>query len=109
MTKNEVLKIIDEVMNNREIDSIRNAILAIRDKVIDYPEHSPEHSEEFTESFYSEMLHCTIKCPNDVVALKLRGHTELHCTFPFFPEAKYVCIDTTEKIDTGEYGAYWYE
>lgn len=105
MTKNEVLKIIDEVMNNREIDSIRNAILAIRDKVIDYP----EYSEEFTGSFYSEMLHCTIKCPNDVVALKLRGHTELHCISPYFPGAKYVCIDTNAKIDTGAYGEYWYE
>ena len=33
MKKSEVLEIIDEVMNNREIDSIRNAILAIRDTV----------------------------------------------------------------------------
>ena len=38
MEKSEVLKIIDEVMNNREVDSIRNAILAIRDKVIEAPE-----------------------------------------------------------------------
>lgn len=86
MTKNEVLKIIDEVMNNREIDSIRNAILAIRDKVIDYPDIG---------EYYAK--------------LKLRGHNDLYCTSPFFPEAKYVCIDTAEKIDTGEYGAYWFE
>lgn len=32
-----VINAIDEVMNNREIDSIRNAILAIRDKVLEIP------------------------------------------------------------------------
>lgn len=104
MTKNEVLKIIDEVMNNREIDSIRNAILAIRDKVIDYP----ECSEGITD-FYSEMLGCTIKCLDGVVALELRGHNELNCISPHFPDAKYVCIDTNMKLDTDDYGAYWFE
>lgn len=96
MTKNEVLKIIDEVMNNREIDSIRNAILAIRDKVNDYPEYS-KVSKEVTD------------LGEHYAKLKLRGHNNLHCTSPFFPEAKYVCIDTAEKIDTGLYGAYWFE
>ena len=33
VSKDEVMQIIDNVMNNREIDSIRNAILAIRDGV----------------------------------------------------------------------------
>ena len=45
MNKKEVLKIIDEVMNNREIDSIRNAILAIRDKVIDAPDERGQEAQ----------------------------------------------------------------
>lgn len=84
MRKEEVLKIIDEVMNNREIDSIRNAILAIRDKVIEMPE-------------------------NGIVKLELTTNNELWCTMPWFPGARYICIDTAEYNDHGERGAYWYE
>jgi len=84
MSKDEVLKIIDEVMNNREIDSIRNAILAIRDKVIDF--NDDDH----------------------VVRLELRGG-ELNCVGEYYPWSQYVCIDTSMKIDTGIYGGYWYE
>ena len=85
--KNDVLKIIDEVMNNREIDSIRNAILAIRDKVIEMP------------------------CENDDSYARLRLWTknELCCTVNYFDGAKYVVIDTTEKVDTGVRGTYRYE
>ena len=86
MKKSEVLKIIDEVMSNREIDSIRNAILAIRDKVIDY--------DDWNEEYYAR--------------LKLRGNG-ISCIEQPFEGAKYVCIDTCEKIDTGEYGRLWYE
>lgn len=89
MTKSEVLQIIDEVMYNREIDSYRNAILAIRDKVINYPECPPDYSR--------------------FAKLELRGHNDLYCISPIFPEAKYVCIDTAHKIYTGNYGAYWFE
>ena len=85
MKKSEVLKIIDEVMNNREIDSIRNAILAIRDKVIELSDDQ------------------------DVTKIKLRENNELCCTGPWFDGAQYVVIDQMEKIDTGLYGAYWYE
>ena len=85
MKKNEVLKIIDEVMNNREIDSIRNAILAIRNKVVEFPED------------------------DSYVELELAGNNELYCTSPYFDGAKRVCIATSEKLDTGIRGAYWYE
>ena len=91
MKKEEVLSIIDEVMNNREIDSIRNAILAIRDKIIEIPDDSDDWTKEY------------------VARLKLRGNNELHNTGVFFDGAEYVCIDTMEKIDTGIYGAIWYE
>jgi len=87
MKKSEVINIIDEVMNNREIDSVRNAILAIRDKVIELEDNESD---------------CCAK-------LKLRGNSELFVVSPYFEGAKYVCIDTCEKIDTGEYGAIWYE
>ena len=87
MKKEEVLKIIDEVMNNREIDSIRNAILAIRDKVIELPDMS---DDGFTARLW------------------LRGE-EMHCISPYFEGAKYVCIDTCMKLDSHMYGAYWYE
>jgi len=88
MKKSEVINIIDEVMNNREIDSIRNAILAIRDKVIELEDD--KKSVNFAK-------------------LELRGDNELFTVSPYFEGAKYVCIDTYEKIDTGEYGAIWYE
>ena len=88
MKKAEVLNIIDEVMNNREIDSIRNAILAIRDKVIELEDDT--ESESFAK-------------------LKLRGNNELFTVSPYFDGAKYVCIDTYAKVDTGLYGEIWYE
>lgn len=89
MKKQEVLNIIDEVMNNREIDSIRNAILAIRDKVIDF------NDDDWTKDY--------------VARLKLHGNNPLCCCCDYFEGAEYICIDTLEKIDTGIYGAYWYE
>lgn len=88
MKKQEVLNIIDEVMNNREIDSIRNAILAIRDKVIELDD------EDWTSEY--------------VATLKLRGDNEPYITFPYFKGAKYIHIDMLEKIDTGEYGSISY-
>ncbi len=84
MTKAQVLNIIDEVMNNREIDSIRNAILAIRDKVIDLPDSE------------------------NAVTLTLRGDNPLQETIPWSEGCKYVRIDTFEKIDTGIYGSIEY-
>lgn len=86
MKKSDVMNIIDEVMNNREIDSIRNAILAIRDKVALLPD-----ADEWTAE------------------LNLRGNNELACYFPWFDGAKKICIDTSVKNDTNDYGAYWYE
>lgn len=89
MRKQEVLNIIDEVMNNREIDSIRNAILAIRDKVIEFDD------DDWTKDY--------------VARLKLRGDAPLHCCGDYFEGAEYICIDTMVKVETGIYGAYWYE
>ncbi len=85
MRKADVIKAIDEVMNNREIDSIRNAILAIRDKV-------------------SEMDDVHVS----VARLPLRGK-EINCIGEYFEGADYLVVDTFYKIDTGIYGAYWYE
>lgn len=94
--KNRVLEIIDSVMNNREIDSIRNAILAIRDKIIDEPEPELCIDTSFT----------TVK-----IALRQRN--------AFLPEtgidgssidgAKYAIFNMSEKIDTGLYGSVSYE
>jgi len=84
MTKAQVLNVIDEVMNNREIDSIRNAILAIRDKVIDLPDNE------------------------DAVTLKLRGDNPLYETISWREGCKYVRINTFEKLDTGIYGTIEY-
>jgi hypothetical protein len=87
MKKEDVLKIIDEVMNNREIDSIRNAILAIRDKVIDY--------DDWTDNYTATLI--------------LRGKNPLRCYGDYFEGATKICIDTTAKNDTRDYGGYWYE
>ena len=89
--KDDVLKVIDEVMNNREIDSIRNAILAIRDKVLALDDEDDDWTKDY------------------VARLKLRGDNEICPVGDYFNGAKYVCIDTTYKIDTRVYGAYWYE
>lgn len=85
--KETVIKIIDEVMNNREIDSIRNAILAIRDKVVDV--------EGIGEG--------------GIIKLPLRGKNPLYCVEPYHEGATKVCIDVNEKLDTGVYGSLWYE
>lgn len=88
MLKSDVIKIIDEVMNNREIDSIRNAILAIRDKVIEYGDEIEEIDKP--------------------VKITLRGG-EPSFTNYYFEDAKYICFDPSEKIDTKQYGTIWYE
>lgn len=105
-TKENVLNIIDEVMNNREIDSIRNAILAIRDKVkeLDEVNDVADVSDDGT---------IIIKELGSIVKVPLRGGSEL-CEVSFDdpeekPLYKYVCLDTCRKIDTGIYGAMWYE
>ena len=61
MNKNDVLKIIDEVMNNREIDSIRNAILAIRDKVIDAPDKREREAQWVKNIRHENFIVCS-KC-----------------------------------------------
>ena len=83
--KYDVLRIIDGVMNNREIGSIRNAILSIREQVLDLDD----------DKYYAR--------------LKLATRNELCCATPYYDGAEYVVIDTTYKIDSGERGAYWYE
>jgi len=86
MKKDEVLKAIDEVMNNREIDSIRNAILAIRDKVLEMEDDSDHYA-----------------------VLKLRGDNEPYVTIPFAKGDTHMIIDTWAKMDDGEYGEIMYE
>ena len=90
MKKDNVLKIIDEVMNNREIDSIRNAILAIRDKVLEMPDDNDEWEKDY------------------VADLKLRGDCPLNIAIPYFDGANRVRIDTCAKLDTGIYGEIYY-
>ena len=90
MRKQDALKICDEVMNNRDVDSIRNAILSIKSKIMACHENGHEPSEYRA-------------------TLRLRGKNPLYCTGKdYYEGAKYINIDTAEKIDTGEYGAYWY-
>ena len=89
MKKTDVLTVIDDVMNNREIDSIRDAILAIRDKVMDMPD------DDFMADYTARLV--------------LRGDNPLRCYGDYFDGAKWIVIDTTAKNDTRDYGAYWYE
>ena len=88
MNKSEVIQIIDNVMNDRNIDSIRDALLTIRDKVLALED------DDFDRDYYAR--------------LKLRGNNPLNCSIPYFPGAQYIEIDTFEKIDTGIYGDYRY-
>ena len=90
LEKKEVLRIIDEVMNNREISSIRNAILAVRDKVIEMPE---------IDVWYRE----------SIARIRLRGDNPLRCYGEYFEGAKYININALQKNDTRDYGGYWYE
>lgn len=96
MKKEDILKIIDEVMNNREIDSIRNAILAIRDKVIAFKDEDTAFSTIVLEDWH------TYKIP-------LRSHSEIQFTGGYFEGANYLCVDACAKRDTREYGDMWYE
>lgn len=96
MKKDDILKIIDEVMNNREIDSIRNAILAIRDKVIAFEDEYTDFSTVVLEDWH------TYKIP-------LRSHSEIKFTGEYFEGANYLCVDACAKRDTREYGDMWYE
>lgn len=84
MKKDDILKIIDEVMNNREIDSIRNAILAIRDKVIAFKDEDTAFS-----TIVLEDLH-TYKIP-------LRSHSEIQFTGEYFEGANYLCVDAIQE------------
>lgn len=96
--KQSVLNIIDSVMNNREIDSIRNAILAIRDQVVDMKDYDVTVQEfcEPIETSYAK--------------LKIRGNNPPHQVDEgWYDGAKYLVMDMGYKIDTGVYGAYWYE
>ena len=103
-TKDNVLCIIDEVMNNREIDSIRNAILAIRDKVLELEDIKDiaDVSEEGT---------IIIKEPCAIVKIPLRNNSTLSINYDSAKDElnEFVCIDANRKIDTGIYGAMWYE
>lgn len=72
MEKSEVLKIIDEVMNNREIDSIRNAILAIRDKVIEAPETDKQIIKAVWEKNENGQY---LRCSNCYCSLPVRDDT----------------------------------
>ena len=93
MKKEEVLKITDEVMNNRKINSIREAILTIREKILEIPDS--KGNDDWTKEYCAR--------------LKLRGDNEPCCAGHYFSGAKYLCIDTSAKVDSGEYGLYWYE
>lgn len=88
MKKAEVLAIIDEVMNNREIDSIRNAILAIRDRV-------KELEDDEQSEYYAR--------------LKLRGKGPVCFVNEYYDGAEYLIVDTAAKIDTGIYGCIQYD
>ena len=88
MDKESVLSVIDEVMNNREIDSIRNAILAIRDKVLEIDDDGWGSNET-------------------VARLRLRGG-ELNVTSPYREGDTWVLIDTCAKVDSGIYGEIRY-
>lgn len=98
-TKENVLGIIDEVMNNREIDSIRNAILAIRDKVKDLEEVGKYDDSTNTLTIDDAVF----------VKIRLRGDNPLNIGADFEEGDKYVIIDSHFKIDTGIYGNMWYE
>ncbi len=96
MKKSDVLQIIDEVMNNREIDSIRNAILAIRDKVIELKD------DDYEDNLFGFKKTYAAKIP-------LRGNNRIDCIgADWYEGAKYLYVDSCYKIDTGIYGGYWY-
>ncbi len=86
MTKMELREIINEVMLDRNIDSIRDALMTVMEKA--------ESSESFTDK--------------GLIKIELRGSNELTCVYPWFDGAKYVVIDPLAKTDTGLYGEYWY-
>ena len=67
-----------------------NAILAIRDKVLEMPDNNDEWEKDY------------------VADLKLRGDCPLNVTIPYFDGANRVRIDTCTKLDTRVYGEIQY-
>lgn len=92
MKKQQVLSVIDNVMNNTKYNSIRGAILAIREQILKIPDD--DDNKYFMKDYYAK--------------LKLRGDNPLYIVEPYFEGAKYVCIDTMAKLDTGCYGTICY-
>lgn len=91
ISKETVLLVIDSVMNNREIDSIRNAILAIRDKVI---ELDAEQNEYYVRAKIRR---------NNSFLPKIDHYGNL------LDNAEWVIFDMCEKMGTGLYGSVRYE
>ena len=96
VSQGEVLAVIDGVMNNREIGSIRNAILAIRNGV------QKIHKELLVPPFDREYY----------AMLKIRSKNaflpDMDNYGTMLEDAKYVVIDMTAKVDTGLYGEVRY-
>lgn len=88
----DAIAIIDSVMNNREIDSIRNAILAIRDQVVDM---------KCADAFEP--------IETDYAKLRIRDNNP-PCLFGdgWYDGAEYLVVDMNYKLDSHLYGAYWY-
>lgn len=93
--REDAIAIIDSVMNNREIDSIRNAILAIRDQVVDMKCVKCADAFEPIETDYAK--------------LRIRDNNP-PCLFGngWYDGAEYIVVDMNYKLDSHLYGAYWY-
>lgn len=88
IAKEDVLGIINTVMIDKNIKSIRDAILAIRHGVLTIPDNNYLGFEPVT--------------------LRLRGNNGLCEIKPHFADAEFVRIRTWDKVDTGIYGTIEY-
>lgn len=86
--KENVLRIIDSVMNNREIDSIRNAILAIRDKVVEMPD------DEYT--FHGSMMKKVCE------SCDRQGDNRQSCPFGWACESTFNWSAILSRLEDGE-------
>ena len=94
--KEKVCEIVDEIMRDRNIGSIRDALITVKEKIMELPDY------DYTDfDAYPIKIHLRSPEPNlNVLA---------HCTAPYMEGDEYLYIDPVAKIDSHCYGAFWFD
>lgn len=100
--KETIYKLIDEIMGDRNIDTIRKALITLKERVeeISMTDISEWHKDWDLYELDGDLMRAR---------LKLRGNNPINESTPYFDGAEYLVIDTMVKLDTRLYGEMYYE